>query len=341
VRLLASLLLVSCMLLAASRVARADCMPASPFASADQATRVAVASGAPAGGTVRLTVHQALKGPEAPATVAVPYNPMEESFTAGRRYLVFLGADGHLASCSTIDVTDARGRPVVDAVRGWLAAADDRARTAHLVKVGVAPPFAAREGLAQQRALEHLGASPNLLAAVDATARARLVALVPNVVDERAYALSWVLGRLHATESMPAWIAFLGASHPSANHRPVQDALELMTNRRDPGYTPGRDFDRSQGDAMRAGWILWQSRHGARSAGEVVAIGSRERGAPVPQLTDRASLAAVVRDPRDELARRVALAACDQLLRTPTSAVPTGTATPHDWTRAAAVCTPP
>lgn len=331
--------------------AEASCAPSDPFAEADGAPRVAIvrAARAPAGPgnpafEVQLHVEKVLKGPATPAVSRVSFNPMSgTSLQAGRRYLVFFTPDGAIQQgCATVDVGDPGGRSVADAVAAWLGARGDRDQTALLVQLGIAGPFGANEARVPPLALAHLAASPRLLAETNAAERASLVAVVPRVVDERAYALAWVLARLRATESMPAWIAFLGVSHPSANHRPVQDALELMTNRHDPAYTPGRDFHGPQAEALRAGWIQWQSAHGGKPAQDVVAAGARERGVSPPVLGDRASLARVVRGEKDELTRKVALAACEQLLRTPTSLLPdSGAATYVDWARATAVCTPP
>lgn len=331
--------------------ARADCSPSDPFAEAEVAPRVAIvrASRAPAGPgnpafEVQLHVEKVLKGAAAPAVSRVSFNPLSgTSLQIGRRYLVFFTPDGAIQQgCATVDVGDAPGRTVADAVTAWLGARSERDRTALLVKLGTAGPFGAGEARVPPLGLAHLAASPDLLAATSPAERASLVALVPSVVDERVYSLAWVLARLRATESMPAWNAFLGVSHPSANHRPVQDALELMTNRRDPAYTPGRDFHGPQAEALRTGWVRWQAAHGGKAAQEVVAVGARERGAAAPVLSDRASLARVVRTEKDELTRKVALAACEQLLRTPASLLPgAGAATHVDWTRAIAVCSPP
>ena len=351
IRGLVSAAAVAVVLLTGATEARADCSPADPFAEADQAPRVAIvrAARAPAGPgnaafEVQLHVEKVLKGAATPAVSRVSFNPLSgTSLQAGRRYMVFFTPEGAIQQgCSTVDVGDGPGRSVADAVTAWLGARGGRDRTALLVKLGTAGPFAAGAARVPPLALAHLAASPDLLAATSPAERASLVALVPSVVDERAYSLAWVLARLRATESMPAWIAFLGVNHPSANHRPVQDALELMTNRHDPAYTPGRDFHGPQAEALRAWWVQWNAKHGGKPAQEVVAVGARERGAAPPVLTDRASLARAVRAEKDELTRKVALAACEQLLRTPTSLLPdSGAATYVDWTRAAAVCSPP
>ncbi len=334
-------------LLLGARIAHADCWPENPFSSADAAPRVAVVRAA-AGGkgqfSARLQVEKVIKGPATPTSVDVTFHPMSDaSLLPGQRYIVFFTPSGGVRSdgCTTIALaaSDAQGMP--EALAEWAAATDARSRTAFLVRTGTRAP-AARGSRAPIGALDKLARSPTLLAAVTVDERAALVRAVPTVADERTYGLAWTLARLHATESVPAWAAFLGVAHSSANPRPVEDALELMTNHHEPAYTLGRDIDGEPSKALGVAWQAWGAKHGAKPAQAAVDLGSRERSArPVP-LTDRAALALVVRDEKDELARKVALAACEQLLRTPTSLLGDHANSYRvDWAAAAKVCPAP
>ncbi len=349
-RALPALLLPLALLLHAAE-AQADCSTSDPFAEADSAPRVAIVKASPPPRDqpghpyrMRLQIEQVLKGAATPITATVSFNPMGgTSLQAGHRYLVFFtAADAIQQGCATIGVGEPGGAELVDALRQWLGARDDRARTALLVRLGAAPPAGAGRPATSERALAHLGASPALLAEISAAERAALVGAVPAVQGERAYALSWVLARVRATGSIPAWTGTIGTNNGGSNHRPVQDALELMTNRRDPAYTPGQDFDGTKAEALRAAWVAWSARNAGKPSQEVVAIGARERGGRAPLLHDRTSLAVAVRDERDELTRRVALAACEQLVRAPTSLLPTSSDGRYvDWAQAMAVCSVP
>lgn len=333
-------------LVGAPSAARASCAPSDPFAEASRAPRVAIVRAAASSQQfqARLVIEKVLKGPARPAAVTVSFNPLAgASFQPGRRYLVFFQPDGTLVGgCATVDLGDARGRGLADAVRDWLGASTARAQTAILVQIGTRRPTSDVEAQTSALALRTLGASPALVADVNAAERAALVGAVSTAQGESAHALAWVLARLRATESMPAWIALLGARPPVASARVVQDALELMTNRHDPAYTPGHDVHGAEADALRAGWTRWQQQNAGRPAQGIVIVGARERGAVAPLLHDRASLAATVRSEKDELTRKVALAACEQLVRAPTSLVGDHSqAMRVDWSRAVAVCSPP
>lgn len=336
-----SALILVAAIVGAAAEARADCAPPDHFAEASRAARVAIVrvTGAPPRSGAPLEVQQVLKGPATPRALTASFNPLTgTSLSPGHRYLAFFTPDGRLVQgCVTLDLAERGAAPIRHAIEAWVKAKDDRARTALLVRAGTSA--AAGHDRAASQALGHLAARPDLLAALHASERAALVAAIPRALDDRAYALAWVLARLHAIESVPAWVKLLESPALRANHRPIQDALELMTNHHDPRYVPGRDFYGELAAELRDGWKTWSARNQARPLADALAEGSRARGARLPSLTDRAAVEAAVRGERDELTRRVALNACELLRRSRESAL--GSSFTHvDWARAPASCGP-
>lgn len=341
--LIATVVAASALSLAES--SRADCMPGNAFTSAARSARVLVVR---AGGTrlrppyaANLSVERALFGPAAPRTMSVQFNPLSgASFTNGQRYIVFVSARGDVeGGCSTVSLAQPDAGAVVDALRDWLAAQTDRARVAVLVRTIAATPSKAASDAAS-----FLAASPALLAAMDASDRARLIAAIPAAHDERAYGIAWTLARLHAIESLPAWIAWLSVSHNGANPRPVHDALELMTNHHDSAYTRGRDLTGDLQRQLVRNWSQWESAHRGQSPAQFITSGFRERGITVGSLTDRAQLATALRGiastSSDEVSRQTLANACEMSVR-PTQSVMPHTFSAVDVQRALAVCTAP
>lgn len=291
--------------------ALADCSPIDRFTATEQAARVIVGRVVTTSGIGQATVTaiETLKGPAQPARLKLAYNPMEGiSLVPRERYVLFLDAAGHvMGGCTSRALPNPReGAEIVDALRSWQHSSDAEARTALLVRLGTHGAKAIAED-----ALLCLGASPQLLAAVSSAQRDALAAVIPVTRDERAYALSWALARLHAIATLPAWITWLDQPQPGANSRPIQEALELMTNHHDPGYTLGRDFDSQQGALLRAGWIRWIEAHGKEPLSRTLMSGFSERVQRAISLDDPADLADVYTHSTDLLTRLVALNACE------------------------------
>jgi hypothetical protein len=306
---------------------------------------VLVVRAAPAGGrralSATLVVERVLFGAPSPRTMQVQFNPLSgDSYTNGQRYVVFVDAQGTVeGGCSSVALVRPEARNTVDSLRDWFAARTDSDRVAVLVRrIAESPSKTASD------AASFLAASPALLAAVDASARATLVAAIPAAHDERAYGLAWALGRLHAIDSLPAWIAWLGVAHNGANHRPVHDALELMTNHHDPSYTRGQDIHGEQLQRIQQSWAQWERANRGQPAAAFIANGFRERRVTLRSSSDRAQLAAALRaiprDSTDELSRQVLTNACEMITRPAQSAM-AHSFSAVDVTRALAACTTP
>jgi hypothetical protein len=321
------------------RDARADCTPGNAFASATRAARVLVVRAgrhrASLSSVQPLTVERALLGAATPRSIVAQINPLSgDSFVSGHRYVVFVSAQGQLeGGCSAVALDAPEARGIIESLRDWIAARSDVARVSVLVRaISAAPSKAATD------AAHRLASTPALLAAVDGPSRAALVAAIHSAHDERAYGLAWALGRLHAIESLPAWIAWLDVAHNGANARPVQDALELMTNHHDPTYTRGNDFGAELRSALRQRWSQWESAHRGQSPATFLAAGFRERGAAAVSLGDPSQIAAaLVRTPDDALALQVLTNACELRARSAPSLMPSPFVS-IDLSRALAAC---
>lgn len=343
-RVLVVAALVSHAITAFSQRSEADCMPGNAFVSAARSARVLVVRVAIVPRqpfTATLSVERALSGPAAPRSITMRFNPLSgTSFTQGQRYLVFVSPRGEVeGGCSTVNLADPNARTVVDALRDWFAAQSDSARVAVLVRTIAAPPSKAAGDAAS-----FLAASPALLGAIDASARASLIRAIPTAHDERAYGIAWTLARLHAIESLPAWIAWLSVSHNGANPRPVHDALELMTNHHDRAYTRGQDFSGDMRQQIPRNWTQWEAAHRGQAPAVFLPSGFRERGITVGSLTDRAQIAAALRgiasSSSDEVSRQVLTNACEMSVRPAQSAM-AHSFSAVDVSRALAVCSAP
>jgi hypothetical protein len=325
-----------------ARDARADCTPGNAFASASRAARVLVVRAgrnrASLAFVQQLTVERALLGSVTPRSIVARTNPLSgDSFVAGQRYVVFFSAQGQLeGGCSAVALDDPAARGITDSLSDWIAARTDAVRVSVLVRA-----IAAGARKPATDAAQWLASNPALLAAVDGPSRASLVAAIPVAHDERAYGIAWALGRLHAIESLPAWIAWLGVAHNGANARPVQDALELMTNRHDPAYTRGRDFGAQEQSALRQRWSQWESAHRGETPATFLAAGFRERGVAPVALGDRAQVAAALsRTADDALSLQVVTNACELGARS-TASLMASTFVSIDVSRALAACAGP
>lgn len=315
--------------------ANADCMPPNRFAATEHAARVVVLRvGAMSKSyTAPATVETVIKGDAEPTTLQLPINPMTGVMPqAGRRYLVYFDAKGQrIDSCSTAEVT-ARD-PMVATLRRWVTDPTAESRATLLVDVGLTTP--------KSEALAQLGQSPRLLAAITAAQRARLIAAIPKSDGEQSYALAWVLGRLHATTSVDAWQRFVATSRPNVNERPIQDALELMTNHKTPDYVVGRDYYGEQARRIHEDWHAWLAAHGNEASDAIVAAGFASRGVKLPASrawNEPAALRALMAETNDDLTRRVALNACE--LRRKSETTQLGALGGYiDWPAAIAACT--
>jgi len=306
--------------------AGADCSPVDRFTATEQAARVVF------GRVVHLrqggatfAAMQTLKGPRFPVRIELTYNPLAGiSLVERERYLLSLGPNGAvLGGCGPRALRDNEESGLaVDAMKTWLSASDVVTRAAFLVRLGTRGV-----DLIALDALVYLAGRPILLAAITPAQRDELIAAIPTSRDERAYALSFILGRLHAVASLPAWIAWLGQRQPGANARPIQDALELMTNHHDPAYGVGRDFDAEKGAVLRAGWSRWLAAHGKEPLSRALTAGFSERVQRAIGLDDVVELAEVFSHSTDPLTRLVVLNACELINKRATSVIGQASAT--------------
>ncbi len=320
-------------------------MPGNVFASASRAASVLVVRASPAGGrqafTTRLVVERVLFGPPSARSMNVQFNPLSGvSYSNGQRYIVFVSAQGAVeGGCASVSLAQPEASNAVDVLRDWFGARTDGARVAVLLRAIAASPSKTAVDAAG-----FLSSSPTLLAAMDAGARSSLIATIATAHDARAYGVAWALGRLHAIESLPAWIAWLGVAHVGANARPVHDALELMTNHHDQSYTRGMDFTAESLQATRQRWTQWEASHRGQPAAAVVASGFRERGIALSSLADRPRIAVALRAATgargDELTRQVLANACEMLTRPAQSSMGMSFSA-VDVPRAIAACTAP
>ncbi len=298
------------------RSASADCGPPERFAAAVRAARVVLIDVASTDDhySASIRVVDALKGPLEPRSLELRFNPLGgTSLRRGKRYLAFFdGTDAFVGSCATMQVVSTDTS--VQVLRKFLAAGTDAERIALIVRAGTV----AHEEIATE-ALAYLGSRPDLLAQVDHAGTSTLVAAIAHSVGPHSDALAWVLARLHVLSSVPAWIEWQRAMKGGQNGRPVQDALELMTNHRDPEYHPGRDFDGEVHARLRASWQAWWAANRTHPLATVLTDGQRERGQPPLMLGDATALRHVVETSTDLLSIAEALDACERLRRAPTT----------------------
>jgi hypothetical protein len=323
-------------LLAAGARASADCAIPDRFAEHERAARVVVvearASARPM--LARLLVREVLKGAKQPRQLEVVFNPLAgESFAPRRRYVVFLKSDGTPAGGCTALEQNGQSASLVQALAGWGHAGPARGKAAYLVHFGKG-----KDLLASSAALTHLAARPDLLREIPNEDREAIMRTLIAADDERAYPAAWILGRLHALDAVPVFIDWLSRAHAGANARPVQDALELLTNHHEPGYTPGRDFDLATQQQLRDAWQRWHLAHRREMHDDVMARGFAERGQAPVKLTDAAGLAAILREGKDALSCAVALAACEQQAGTPETRLPNYFGGVVDWPSLAVGC---
>lgn len=238
---------------------------------------------------------------------------------------------------------DAEGDYVVDptaaqveAVRAFVAAADDEARRQLLVRHA-----AGADASLALDAVHLLGMRPALLRAITPEERARLVGSIATA-DPRLHlgALALVLARLHAVEAVEPLVARLEDRGPLAE---VGLAVQLLTLHREPlAGAPDTESESERwatwrqrqvralqmpwlepveppADAIREFWRAWLETHRGFDPAALWTAAFRERGLRAPDRDDPEALARTMTRAPDDVLRTAALDRCEQLVGRPLS----------------------